>query len=228
MELTRERDSLRSRVPPTVPDAPSNTLAGPAGRVFRSDGNTHRRSRFRSSTDARPVHTMLIGRRSGSVASAVRVVAHRCGFRGCCVGDRRRRRLRPLPWSWDSDSESDADPRPSCDGALRTQVGSCSDVPLELLDAVEHDLTMEVPRRRVKRAFNNDETTPIVPTGRFHVFSSEDEHRHMISSVDEPLIPSNRVDLPVSVTQPPSGLLPTWVDAGDASHEGPLKPERRT
>ena len=29
--------------------------AGPAGRVFRSDGNTHRRSRFRSSTDARPV-----------------------------------------------------------------------------------------------------------------------------------------------------------------------------
>ena len=117
---------------------------------------------------------MLIGRRSGSVASAVRVVAHRCGVRGCCVGEatnpgptnRWRRRLRPLPWSWDSDSESDADPRPSCDSALRTQVDSCSDVPLELLDAMEHDLTME------------DDTTPIVSTGRFR----EDEHGHMISS----------------------------------------------
>ena len=95
-----------------------------------------------------------------------------------------------MPWSWDSDSEPDADPSPSCDGALRTQVDSCSDVPPELLDALEHDLTMEVPRRRVKRAFNNDDTKPIVSIGRFHVFSSEKEHRHMISSDDEPLIPA--------------------------------------
>ena len=38
------------------------------------------------------------------------------------------------------------------------------------------------------------DTKPIVSTGRFHVFSSEDEHRHVISSDDEPLIPSNGVD----------------------------------
>ena len=34
----------------------------------------------------------------------------------------------------------------------------------------------------------------------------------MFFSVDDPLIPSNRVDPNESVTQPPSGLLPTWVD----------------
>ena len=44
------------------------------------------------------------------------------------------------------------------------------------------------------------------------MFSSEDEHRHMISSDDEPLIPSSRVDPHESVTQPPRGLLPTWVN----------------
>ena len=127
--------------------------------------------------------------------------------------NRRRRRLRPLPWSWDSDSESDADPRQSCEGALPTQVDSCSDVPPELLDAIEHNLAIELPRRRVTRAFNIKDIGPIVSTGRFHVFSHEDEHRHTISSSDhKPLIPSNRVDPHESVTQPPSGLLPTWVD----------------
>ena len=76
---------------------------------------------------------------------------------------------------------------------------------------MERDLTMEIPRRRIKRVLNSDNRTPNVSTGRFHVFSSEDEHRHTISSDDEPLIPSSRVPHE-SVTQPPSGLLPTWVD----------------
>ena len=168
MESTRERDSLRSRVPPTAPvDDPSNILAvvpvqpgGSSGVLI--DG-------FRSSTDVRPVHTILIGRRSGSPASAVRVVAHRCGFRGCRVGEavhpgpmsRQRRRLPALPWSWDSDSELETDPRPIRDGVVRTQVDSCSDVPSDLLDAMERDLTMEIPRRRVERAFNNGSRTPM-------------------------------------------------------------------
>ena len=73
----------------------------------------------------------------------------------------RRRRLRALPRSWDSDTESDTDPRPSCEGAS-------SNVPPELLDAMERYLTM-------------------------------DPHE--------------------SVTQAPSGLLPTWVD--EASNPGP-------
>ena len=95
----------------------------------------------------------------------------------------RRRSLRALPCSWDSDSELETDPTPSRDGAVRTQVGSCSDVPSDLLDAMERDLTMEIPRRRAKRAFNNGNRMPNVSTGRFHVFSSE-EHRHLISSDD--------------------------------------------
>ena len=76
---------------------------------------------------------------------------------------------------------------------------SCSDVRSDLLDAMERDLTMEMPRRRVKRSSNK-------------MFSSEDEHRHIFSSDDELLIPSSRVDPHERVTQPPSGLLPTWVD----------------
>ena len=85
-------------------------------------------------------------------------------------------------------------------------------MPQELLDALERDFTMEVPRRRVKRAFNNDDRTPIVSTSRFHVFSSEDEHKHTISSDD--------VDRHESVTQPPSGLLATWVDEPLADRTG--------
>ena len=73
----------------------------------------------------------------------------------------RRRRLRALPWSWDSDTESDTDPKPS-------EVAVSSNVPPEVLDAMERDLTM-------------------------------DPHE--------------------SVTQAPSGLLPTWVD--EASNPGP-------
>ena len=61
--------------------------------------------------------------------------------------------------------------RPSCDSALRTQVDSCSDTPLELLDAMEHDLTVE------------DGTTPVVSTGRFHVLSSEDFRRRTSDSL---------------------------------------------
>ena len=125
---------------------------------------------------------------------------------------RRRRRMPALPWSWDSDSELETDPRQIRDGVVRTQVDSCSDVPSDLLDAMERDLTMEIPRRRVKRAFNNGNRTSNVSADRFHVFSSEDEHRHLMFSDDEPLIPSSRVDPHESVTQPPSGLLPTWLD----------------
>ena len=49
------------------------------------------------------------------------------------VTSRRRRRLRALPWSW-SDTESDADP---------SEVVVSSNVPPEVLDAMERDLTMD-------------------------------------------------------------------------------------
>ena len=78
---------------------------------------------------------------------------------------RRLRRARALPWSWDSDTESDMD-APSCDGAV------CSNVPPELLDAMERDLTTEVPRRSV----NNPGPPHLIP------------HRLASSSDDEPLV----------------------------------------
>ena len=39
------------------------------------------------------------------------------------------------------------------------------------------------------------------------MFSSEDEHRHVRSSDDEPLIPSSRVDPHESLTQPPKWVV---------------------
>ena len=104
--------------------------------------------------------------RLGVEEPPAKIVFHQCGFRGCRIGEAsnpgpvqtrqarrleraldgarhpgptsRRRRRRALPWSWDSDTESDTDPRPSCGGAVGTQVDS-SDVPSELLDAMERD-----------------------------------------------------------------------------------------
>ena len=104
--------------------------------------------------------------RLGVEEPPAKIVFHQCGYRGCRIGEAsnpgpvqtrqarrletaldsarhpgptsRRRRRRASPWSWDSDTESDTDPRLSCGGAVGTQVDS-SDVPSELLDAMERD-----------------------------------------------------------------------------------------
>ena len=79
-------EALPCRVPLTAPVVILHCGRGPVLTGGSMMGDTHRRSRFRSSMDARPVHPILMGRRSASAAGTLRVVAHRCGYRGCRGG----------------------------------------------------------------------------------------------------------------------------------------------
>ena len=93
------------------------------------------------------------------------------------VRARRRRRLRALPWSWDSDTKSDID-APSCDGAV------CSNVPPELLNAMERDLTTEVPRRSV----NNPGPPRLI---RYRLASSSDAEPLVRPIIGRGRVPKN-------------------------------------
>ena len=96
----------------------------------------------------------------------------------------RQRRRRSLPWSWDSDTESDTDPRLSCGGAVGTQVDS-SDVPSEVLDAMERDCEASL-----SGPHNADVTAP----GRSMLVSTQVESNDQFASPE----PEIMVGLPFS------------------------------
>ena len=64
-----------------------------------------------------------------------------------------------------------------------TQVDSSDDsrqLSDELLDALERDLTVVVPKRRARRVFNDVEAPVHLSRGRFQVLSSDDEGEESI------------------------------------------------
>ena len=92
----------------------------------------------------------------------VRIVAHQCGWLGCCVGEAtnpgpsQRRCRRPV---------AGRDPRLN----VATQVDSSDDsrqLSDELLDALERDLPAVAPKRRARRVFNDGEAPVYLSRGQ--------------------------------------------------------------